>query len=531
VTLITGGQRRASTTAVGCFPNAADEAERAASFRADPEPSMKHCPNPECTVMATADGPAEFSDRIQTCPDCGTTLVEAPRAASPAAVPSSPVAQGRFSTRAPVLATLSVIAVVAILSATGIPGAVVHSTDYVSTARGLLNLPERQWTFLAVGLRPFFLAFFLVEVLALLIPSWRARRVHPERRAGLTRLAYGLGGVFALIQFAALDTFVVAISGHGEIDDGSQIFGVLAIIGGVLTCLGAIWALKRWPAIGNPFSMIILGSVAVDIGCVFAALFVDIRGGSLAPGNLLLVGGGLAAAVALGYFGVGTDLDRTGLRHPAPGSGLLPLWVPSSLLIAASSVLSLLGGGGETMSSVWMFFGDGVLGVALAVLLVPLSVWIFYRPALVGRAWAALGVRDASVAARRAFAASVRQAALFILLASFASFVLQVNFWAAAWLPVTTLVLVTAIAKDLVREWRFTKEHGALASAFSVQRLYLVEPALDLLREAGIDAFPRGLHHRSLELIFAPFVPVELLVPETQAAEARRLLDEKWPDA
>ena len=47
---------------------------------------------------------------------------------------------------------------------------------------------------------------------------------------------------------------------------------------------------------------------------------------------------------------------------------------------------------------------------------------------------------------------------------------------------------------------------------------------LKALSAAGIPAFPRGRRHRTLWNFFAPFVPVEILVPIEHAPRAEALL-------
>jgi hypothetical protein len=84
--------------------------------------------------------------------------------------------------------------------------------------------------------------------------------------------------------------------------------------------------------------------------------------------------------------------------------------------------------------------------------------------------------------------------------------------------------VVTAVILDLVAEWRFRRRHGALVPVWPLHRLYAVDPALDLLHAAGIPAHPRSVHARTLLQFFAPYLPVDLLVPEADAARARALL-------
>jgi len=85
-------------------------------------------------------------------------------------------------------------------------------------------------------------------------------------------------------------------------------------------------------------------------------------------------------------------------------------------------------------------------------------------------------------------------------------------------------LLCTGIALDLFEEWGFRCSHGALLGVWPVHRVYAVQPALEALEAAGIPAFPRGLHHRTLLQFLGPYVPVTLLVPIDKVEEAERIV-------
>ena len=97
-------------------------------------------------------------------------------------------------------------------------------------------------------------------------------------------------------------------------------------------------------------------------------------------------------------------------------------------------------------------------------------------------------------------------------------------------MDLTVLVVGTAVVLDLAKEWRFRRAHPELARAWPVHRVYAIQPALQALQAAGIPAFPRGLHHRTLLQLFGPYVPVTLLVPEEKAEEAEHLVGARLAD-
>ena len=83
---------------------------------------------------------------------------------------------------------------------------------------------------------------------------------------------------------------------------------------------------------------------------------------------------------------------------------------------------------------------------------------------------------------------------------------------------------VGAVVLDVAAEWRARRRAVELETVWEEHRVHALDPALEALRDEGIDAHARGLHHRALLHAFGPFVPVHLMVPVDHAARARRLL-------
>jgi hypothetical protein len=54
-----------------------------------------------------------------------------------------------------------------------------------------------------------------------------------------------------------------------------------------------------------------------------------------------------------------------------------------------------------------------------------------------------------------------------------------------------------------------------------------VDKALLALENAGIPAFPRAVHHRTLWHFFAPYIPVVIMVPKSKSEEAGAILRAK----
>jgi hypothetical protein len=92
-----------------------------------------------------------------------------------------------------------------------------------------------------------------------------------------------------------------------------------------------------------------------------------------------------------------------------------------------------------------------------------------------------------------------------------------------------TVILVTGILSDLVREWRANEPRFHLTPIWEIHQVYAVAPALRLLEAGGFQAFAQGLRLRSLLQFFGPYVPVRILVPAAQAQAAYSLLQSRWP--
>ncbi len=92
-------------------------------------------------------------------------------------------------------------------------------------------------------------------------------------------------------------------------------------------------------------------------------------------------------------------------------------------------------------------------------------------------------------------------------------------------------IVGAAVVLDVGKEWRFRRSHDDLVRVWPVHRVYAVQPAQQALHAAGIPAFARGLHHRTLLQFFGPYVPIALLVPAAKAAQAERIVrDRLVPD-
>jgi hypothetical protein len=88
-----------------------------------------------------------------------------------------------------------------------------------------------------------------------------------------------------------------------------------------------------------------------------------------------------------------------------------------------------------------------------------------------------------------------------------------------AWTVIAGAVIL-ATGLDLADEVAARLRLGPLAAAWRLHRVYLPHPVLASLEAAGIPAHARGRRFRALFHLFAPFAPVDVLVPADRLAEA-----------
>lgn len=383
----------------------------------------------------------------------------------------------------------------------------------------------------ALGLTPVLTAFYLVEVATLLVPRWRPLRIggHETRDRLWARTR-----ILALI-LTAVQAYVYAVNIQGlkvlDAGLGNCALVVVTLMGG--TCL-LMWLARLISehGIANGFSVLLAANAAPRLLAQIsvAALQPDVSAPQLLEGVLWIV---LPVGVLLwsmrrpSFSGDTTTPPRLML----PASGILPLNVAASLLLLPASMAGLgwvapervaLIAPGSTLR--W-----GIEG-ALALVLCPLYAWAFHRPRQVARLWARSTEQAGGTAGAEGMEGTARQAlgvAILKTLGILALFVFATGGGKGRGLAVDimSLTLVVAVLLDVIGEARFQRAQGRLSSVWPVHRAYAVHASLRVLARAGIPARPRGLHHRSLGHFFVPFVPVEILVPESQAEEAHALLE------
>lgn len=483
---------------------------------------MKTCPDAACPFLAKFQERATYGDEVERCSDCGSAVVDAEEVqlSASVAIAGLPVDGGSRLPLARLLATLLPMAAMLGLGLIWLPFV---DRDLSSGRSSLFNLPEQSLTLGALGLTPWVAAFVVVELFALVVPAWRRLRDSgPAGRARLLKPTLALGLGLTAVQATLLSNQLMGLhelSGLAHLDQ--QLWIRAALIAGSLVSLALALLVSRF-GMGNGFS------VFFGVHALFwllqdgLGILLELENGIIQRHDVLLTGVLVAAAVALALKLVGLSPGSPGDGLPRPLAGSVPLSLSLFWLLLPGTPFAVdqwevLG---VDNSSLVYVVGDLLFVAALTVAL----GWLLYRPERVQRAQEALGVCGGD--ARRALARGLVPALGFSL---GVAAVMHATMLVGVAFDALLLVVLLSIGRDLIGEARFRAEEGALAVAWPIQRLYLVEGALAVLERADIPAYPRGLHHRLLGQVFSPWVPVELLVPAADLERARAALASVWP--
>lgn len=432
--------------------------------------------------------------------------------------------------------TLMVVVGSLLLGQIPLPGVDIDAFEKVFAAAG----GSRDRTLVGIttlGLVQVCSTVLLIEVLALLIPRWRAWRGggYPERQRLWTRtmvVALVLVTIQSFFLVRWLRSTNVAFSAFGELVSGIDIPLVrvalmLSMVGGTFLLY---WLTRVIDGLGaaNGFSaLIVLPSVVPTLGDAVSSARHRIDAGDRVLWPLALAA---VVVVAITWLASGRPLRRCGAPAPAvelptPSSSIQPVVIAYSLLQMPAQLtkmgVNLLPAALE--SELWL---QRVIEAVLALPLCLLLAWLFNRPRAVAEAWQRAGGPDADGAAVRdgVPAAFARSLAWSLAVCWSLLGVQWVCLDAKLDVQLVNLVVIACVAMDIGEEVRFRSRNGALARVWPVHRLYLLPFMLKALEAAGIPAFPRCRRHRTLWSFFTPYLPVDILVPVADASHAEAIL-------
>ncbi len=483
---------------------------------------MPLCPSAACPFHVRFGRPAEYREGMETCSDCGASLVPdpapEPQAASAAAGTRPREVVGPVPWRAAGVTLLApgVLLLLGALPTPGIPRDLLESVAFDFE----YGADTRSMYLAALGLVPFLFAFGLVELAAVAIPSLRPlRHQGPAGRARLDAWSFRGGVLVAALQATAMAAWLDTMSTSGFLssDAPSRPLVVLSLTAAAtLTALTARFVSRH--GLVNGFAAMIGAGVLLDLG----GLLPQVSAGFVRPGALVVL------ALLLGALVKGTlwlmAPASSGVRAsaiPSPAAGLVPL---SGVTLLVDGAFSF----GLPVDAV----SPTALLVAKLVVCLPLAVGLcllFNGPGRIAsleqRLAAGVDPRARAHALRESLPRLALLAALYCAALVWLDWVVNhaMNAFGTP-LPVEGVALVAVVAADLLEGWRTQRRAPSGVTAWVLSDTWALGPAVAFLKTHGIHAEARGLRYRVLGQFFVPWAPVEVRVPRADAERAHALL-------
>ncbi len=490
---------------------------------------MKHCPNQQCPHLQAHGIASEYRDEIEKCSECGTPLVDGP--ALRLTKPKTPVAVDLWKRLA---VTVLVPVVVTLASKIPLPRVyqLLNSSEPKSFTDGI--------NMFSLGIHPIVAVYVIVEMFAMC--SHRGRRLRVGGPIGRHKLL--LGTLAVAFVFVALQAYFIdhGLSiGHGFQGPDSllSLANILTLMAGTFLLLGLTRVIDRF-GLGNGFSVILVYSLIFSIwkslSCVTERRVEE---------DFTLAGFGLGLTAMMVIVVATIWLLKRNPRLPdgsgfqiglrCPASGLLPCGMAYSILSTFVAVNSLFG---LELNSVekWLTLETPerfVIQLLTMVLLCVVFTIIYNLPSNIAEVFSSCGNRPLD---RTEIASATRKTLWRYILWSIAFLVVCMvlgrfatnqsrcfDFMTNMVAPLS-LILFTAVVMDIVAEWKARMRCVELVSAWPIHRVYAVDPAIRLLLENGIEAFPRGVHHRTMLQFFGPYVPVDLMVAPGDVTRTQEIL-------
>lgn len=348
------------------------------------------------------------------------------------------------------------------------------------------------YSIVALGIGPVFVAFVLVELVALAVPALRWRRHDPRGRIRLGQVVAGLSVLLGLVQgyFVAVWLESFARGGVELVVPGlrSRLLIALTLATGSLL-LAAVAGIIREHGLGNGYGAIVVSTITMR---VVGHLHLD-------PTTALLLG--RVAIVALVTWAMLRARVEEGGRVPL--SGLSPVTETAGIAL----LLAMLAGFGLGTPLVAMYDAFARLQssvIALGILvLVSIGVWswLFARPPrLSRRAW------------NRGLLITVAGLLVIWSVTMFAAEVRPFPLVESGFVMIATAVVMDIAADARARRYPLVPA----AVLHQVQHATVVERVL-----ADIPHHLHASNLRTLLAFFGPLVPVVVLVPSEHGEVAR----------
>lgn len=352
----------------------------------------------------------------------------------------------------------------------------------------------------SLGLQAIVEAFILVEVVAVLVPGLRPLRRTAEGRIRLRQVTYLLVAALALIKVYGVVRYAESaqlFEAHSVLQrpaldprvalGGAVMLGMFApvVLAAVIDARG----------IGVGYSVLI--ATGLGSGAVLAAyrLISEPEGDPLLA--LVLLAGAFPFAA---FRMLRVDPDR---EYRLPTSGIEPVHqavIVALLALNTSFAQAFFWPWVQSIDRQWVV---RALQLLLTVALCRLFSKLFHKPV----------TEESAADLRRAVRASV----LWLCGLTIAAWYVDHVFAKVSSGAIDSLSLIAfvAVAMDLAHELRAHLRNGKQRVLRVLDRLEDADSLSGALQAAGISPALRGAHHRALFHFFAPFIPISVLVGET----------------
>ncbi|HEY5946769.1 MAG TPA: hypothetical protein VIV40_14800 [Kofleriaceae bacterium] len=371
----------------------------------------------------------------------------------------------------------------------------------------------------SLGIGPVINAFIFVEILSLIVPSWRRRRhAGPDARRPLTAAVIFTAATLVVLQSWFVTQYLMML-GEDVMPFGMwpRVLVIASFAIGTLALVG-VAALIREHGLGNGYAALIVGGWLIQIG----GRWLD--GPALDPD--FVVGGAtiLAIAIPLAVV-VRWRIARVGeapLR--VPSSSLAPLGEAGGLVVLFS-VLSPLGFESASQKLYeWIAAARTHQWVLIGLVAAFTVVWsyAFARPAVTRKLAERVGVVAPSQSAW--WAATALSCALLLGVGAVSMFT-SVMRPTAAWLvyAMTTAIVAMAVL-DMYDDFRGRRT--ALERVWSIQQPQHADLISRALDEVAIPHHLSAANLRTLLAFFGPFAPIDVYVAAEHAPAARAKIRE-----
>jgi preprotein translocase subunit SecY len=392
------------------------------------------------------------------------------------------------------------------------------------SALGNPGVGRSKLSIFALGYNPFIIGFTFIEILSLIVPVGRQMRNEGSAgRAMLNQIALGTSIVICAIQ-SLMTAFMLKHIGLRLVTNPDWLFHLLTcatLTAGSISVFYIAQIISR-KGIANGFCILI----AVDI---LTEAFRQLR---FSPSNLpeatlkcLLA----AAVMLLTLFTYYQRNAATTVMTVEPGESVkldIPVFPQGTMPISwAFSIISLSALVHQSNSRPFGFWPFLLATTILIVLFSAIGLVIFSSGKRIIHNLP-IGVRLDDSTQRLLRIQTIKSTAV-LAGGSAAMLILEKLFEPDIGFNFSSLIILFAIALDLIDQWKFSCKHNASAELIELDNPHLASYLKNLLKSSGIDTVIQTYHYRRLLFFFGPLTKMRMLVPAEEIERARELIDLK----